>query len=183
MNLARSAAAMLPALMLAVCVLTFSGDAWGQGAEAVESPRDTLLAAARNIMEMTRFCVLITLDESGHPRARTMDPFLPDEDMVVWMGTFRATRKVRDIRNDPRVTLYYAHPENAGYVCLYGTARIVDDPAMKEKWWKDEWEQIYPQRETDFILIAVKPERLEVIDYSRGIKGDPNTWAPPSLEF
>jgi hypothetical protein len=74
-------------------------------------PRDTLIAAARQVMESARFCALITLDKSGHPRARAMDPFSPEEDMTVWLGTNRRTRKVQDIKNDSRVTLFYLDPE------------------------------------------------------------------------
>jgi general stress protein 26 len=174
----RSTGVVLFAFALLCSVLVC--DAWG---EETEASRDTLLTAARNLMEKIRFCVLITLDESGHPRSRAMDPFLPDEKMVIWMGTFRGTRKVQEIKKDPRVTLYYAHPEGAGYVSVYGTAKLVDDPELKKKWWKKEWEQFYPDKDKDFLLIAVTPKRLEVLDYSQGISGDPTTWIPPSVEF
>ena len=68
--------------------------------------RDTLIAVAREIMDAARFCTFVTLDESGQPHSRTMDPFQPGEDMVVRMGTTRASRKVREIENDPRVNLH-----------------------------------------------------------------------------
>ncbi len=148
-----------------------------------DTPRDTLVAAARQIMEAAGYCALITLDESARPRARSMDPFPPGDDMVVWLGTHRRTRKVADIRRDPRVTLYYAAPEGYGYVSLSGTARLVDDPAEKAHRWKEGWERYYTDREADYLLIAVTPERLEVIDYRRGIVGDPDNWRPPSVRF
>jgi general stress protein 26 len=112
-----------------------------------------------------------------------MDPFPPEEDMVIWLGTHRRSRKVSDIRNDPRVALYYLAPGAAGYVSISGTARLVDDPVEKSRRWKDEWDQFYVDREADYVLIAVTPERLEVVDYSRGITGDPETWEAPSVEF
>jgi general stress protein 26 len=145
--------------------------------------RDTLLAAAREIVEAARYCGLVTFDGSGDARVRTMDPFLPGDDWSIWMGTRRGSRKVRDIEADPRVVLYYEVPERGGYVAIHGTASLVDDPEEKATRWKDEWAAFYTDRETQYLLIRVIAERLEVIDYSRGIGGDPETWEPPMVEF
>ena len=87
-----------------------------------------LVAAARAIMTAARYCALITLDSSGRPQARTLDPFPPDEHMVVWLA-------------------------------------------------------FYPDRAKDYLLITVKPERLEVVNVKKGIVGDPTTWKPPSVNF
>jgi general stress protein 26 len=144
---------------------------------------DSLVAAARGIMETTPYCALITLAESGQPHVRTMDPFLPDDDMVVWFGTHRRSRKVQEIRDDPRVAIHYLATDGTGYVTLAGTARIVDDPSVKERYWKSEWEQFYPNGKADYVTIAVTPETLEVVDYSKGIAGDLNTWKVPSVKL
>lgn len=148
-----------------------------------QPPRDTLLHAARQIMEEARYCGLVTFDGMGHAQVRTMDPFLPESDMTIWMGTHRRSRKVKEIRNDPRVTLYYQSPTGVGYVTVFGSARIVDDAAEKASRWKEEWSAFYTDRDADYLLIRVMPERLEVLDYSRSIGGDPETWTPPSVEF
>jgi general stress protein 26 len=155
-----------------------------QGLQAqAPQPRDTLLAAAREIIESARYCGLVTLDESGNARVRTMDPFAPEADMTIWMGTNRRTRKVRQIENDPRVTLYYFSSDPVGYVTISGRARLVDDPAEKRARFKEGWEAFYADREAEFLLIQVTPERMEVISYSRGIGGDSETWEPPVVEF
>ncbi|MDH3457721.1 MAG: pyridoxamine 5'-phosphate oxidase family protein [Gemmatimonadota bacterium] len=144
---------------------------------------DTLLAAARDIMEASRYAALVTVLESGAPRAREMDPFAPDSQFVVWMGTHRATRKVRDLERDPRVLLYYQDPTGAGYVTIEGTARLVDDTAETAHRWKDEWAEFYPDRAATYLLIAVTPSRLEVVNYRRGVVGDSATWRVPAVEF
>ena len=155
-----------------------------QGLQAQSpQPRDTLLAAAREIIESARYCGLVTLDESGNARVRTMDPFPPEADMTIWMGTNRHTRKVRQIENDPRVILYYFSSDPVGYVTISGRARLVDDPAEKRARFKEGWEAFYADREAEFLLIQVTPERMEVISYSRGIGGDSETWEPPVVKF
>lgn len=146
-------------------------------------PRDSVLAAARAIMEAARFCALVTLDAEGAPRVRTMDPFPPRDDMTVWLGTDRDSRKVAEIEGDGRVALYYAAPDESGYVSVLGRARLVDDEAEKAARWKPEWEAFYPDRASDYLLIEVVPERIEVVDYARGLVGAPGTWEPPSATF
>ena len=165
----------LPLMLLACSSIT------AQSHQALT--RDQLVAAARAIMTAARYCALITLDSSGRPQARTLDPFLPDENMVVWLATNPRTRKVAEIRRHPRVTLYYFDREEQAYVTIYGIARLVNDVKEKAKHWKDEWKDFYPDRAKDYLLIVVKPERLEVVNVKKGIVGDPSTWKPPSVSF
>jgi general stress protein 26 len=145
--------------------------------------RAELIAAARETITAARYCALITLDSSGRPQARTLDPFPPDGNMVVWLATNPRSRKVAEIGRNPRVTLYYFDREGQAYVTISGTARLVNDPKEKAKRWKDEWKDFYPDRTRDYLLIVVKPERLEVVNVKKGIVGDPNTWKPPSVDF
>ena len=144
---------------------------------------DTLLAAAKNIMIETRYCALITLDENGHPQARMMDAFPPEDDMTVWLGTNSKSRKVKEIRNDHRVTLYYEAPNAAGYVVIRGKADLVDDPDMKLKYWKQKWDRFYSDQKDEYLLIKVIPSKMEIIDYGHGISSKSDAWAVPYVEF
>jgi general stress protein 26 len=164
-----------------IFVLTL--DVFSQQVRIQVYERDSLITAAREMIAETRYCALITLDKSSHPQARTMDPFLPQEDMVIWMGTNPQSRKVDEIKNDPRVTLYYEIAGGGGYVVLKGQAQLVDDPELKSHYWKKEWEQFYPDQNKNYTLIKMIPKRLELVDYKRGFVGDSKTWAAPSVEF
>ena len=154
-----------------------------QGDELKNYERDTLITAAKEIMKATRYCALITLDKSGLPQVRTMDPFSPNEEMVVWLGTNMNSRKVSEIRNDSRVTLYYEAPDESGYVVIQGNACLIDDPGKKEKYWKDEWDGFYPDKNSTYTLIKVIPEKVEIISYRHGITGSSETWEVPHIEF
>jgi general stress protein 26 len=142
-----------------------------------------LMDAARNIMNTAGSCALITLDQEGRPRVRAMDAFPPEKDFTVWFGTNKNTRKVEQIRNDPRVTLYYLEDNEAGYVMIHGNAELVDDPEQKEKRWKEGWEAFYQNKDEDYLLIRVTPKWMEVVSYTYGIEGDPLTWEPPIVLF
>jgi general stress protein 26 len=123
------------------------------------------------------------LDSSGRPQARTLDPFPPDDNMLIWLGTNARSRKVAEIRRSSRVTLYYFDRESQAYVTVHGTARLVNDAKEKAKRWKDEWKDFYPDRAKDYLLIVVTPEKLEVVNVKKGILGDPRTWKPRSVSF
>lgn len=152
-------------------------------AQEPEFSRDQLIAAAREIMTTTRYCALITNDGRGRANARTMDAFAPEEDMTVWFATNPLSRKVTEIRRNPRVTLYYFDRENQAYVTLHGIARVVNDPQEKARHWKDDWKTFYPDRDKSYLLIAVRPLRLEVVNVKGGIVGKSRAWDPPSVTF
>ena len=156
---------------------------WAQDTEFENYERDTLITAAKDIMMSARYCALITLDKSGHPQVRTMDPFSPNQDLVVWLGTNKNSRKVHEIRNDSRVTLYYEAPNGSGYVVIQGNATLIDDPEQKEKYWKEEWDDFYPDKNSTYTLIKVAPNKLEIISYMHGITGSSRTWTVPHIEF
>jgi len=63
--------------------------------------RAKVVAAAREVMAAQTYCALATIDETGRPQVRTMNPFPPEEDMTVWVATNTNSRKVQEIRKDP----------------------------------------------------------------------------------
>jgi general stress protein 26 len=156
-------------------------------AEAPSPPPDkqALRSAAADLMREARFCALITLDASGAPQARAMDPFPPEPDLDVWLATNAKTRKVDQIRRDPRVTLYYLAPGGSGYVTVLGEASVVSDPAEKVKRWKPEWKAFYSDenRGPDYLLIRVRPRRIEIVSGKHGIASAPDAWGPAILEL
>lgn len=145
--------------------------------------REALISAAREIMTTTRYCALITKGGNGRVHARTMDAFAPEADMAVWLATNPRSRKVAEIRRNPKVTLYYFDRESSAYVTLYGTARLVNDKNEKAKRWKEDWKTFYPDRHKSYLLIKVTPERIEVVNVNKGVVGVSPTWQPLSVDF
>ena len=152
---------------------------------AAKSGRAQILETAAGVMQAARYCTFATVDEEGQPRARVVDPFPPEKDMVVWMATKATTRKVAQIRKNPRATLLCFDGARKGYVTLLGTAAVVDDPAEKAKRWKPEWKEFYDDenRGADYVLIRLKPSRLEILSPADGLGNDPRTWIPISLQL
>lgn len=145
--------------------------------------RDTLIVAAREIINQTTYCGLVTLDTTGQPQIRTMNPFPLKDDFIIWFATSRNSRKVREIRNDPRVCVYYAdHKVAKGYVNITGKAVVIDDRDLLIRMKRAYWEGI-PGWEKIFVLIKIKPETIEVINYRHGLNNDPVSFRAPSMVF
>ena len=181
----RSAPVILVRLCLALALCLARVLPAGAQSTAASPEREQLLKAAREIMAASRYCAVITVDAAGRPVARAIDAFAPDERMVVWFATNPKTRKVQDLRRDPRVTLYYFDQRSPGlgYVTMYGRARLVDDEAEKQKRWKPEWAKLWPDRHESYLLVEVRPERLEIVSPQHGLNSDPVTWRPIVVEL
>jgi general stress protein 26 len=161
---------------LFVALLLLAGACLGQ------ANRDSVLLAAREIMMASKMCGFVTMD-GKNPQVRTMDPFPPESDFTIWLATNPESRKVKQLKKNSNVVLYYSDPAENGYVTVYGKALLVNDPMEKSKHWKEEWRPYYPNRDTQYLLIKVVPHYLEVINYKRGLKGDPKTWQPVKVMF
>jgi general stress protein 26 len=145
--------------------------------------RDTVLIAALEIIKETTYCALVTIDSTGQPQVRTMNPFPANDELITWFATSRNSRKVREIKNNPKVCVYYAnHLSAKGYVNITGTAEVIDDKDLLIKMKRDYWENI-PDWQNIFVLIKIVPKTLEVINYKHGLNNDPGTFRAPSIVY
>lgn len=144
---------------------------------------ERIVEAARAVMQSAEFCFLITVDGSTEPQARLMQPFAPDGEMKVWFGTNPSSRKVAQIRKNPRTTLAYYDKAGPNYVTLSGMARIVDTPAERRKHWRKEWEAFFPggPEGKNFVAIEFTPQRMELISTTHKIAAEPTS--PPATLY
>ena len=147
-----------------------------------EISRDSLLIYARMIIDSADSRVLVTVDEEGKPQARTMSPFPPEENWIIWLGTFPFSRKAKQIQNNPKVVVFYYDTKGMSYVSVSGKARLVNDPELKAKYWKSGWKRFYPNRDKDYILIEVTPVKLEICSFEYDLLWNPEG-LPASVEF
>jgi PPOX class probable F420-dependent enzyme len=173
----------LAAALSSFCALATAATA--QTPPPTPPDRAAILKAARQVVEKARYCSFVTVGQDGALQARIVDVFPPDEAMVVWIGTNPVTRKVAEVKKDPRATLLCFDPAGPAYVTLVGRAEVVTDPAEKAKRWKEDWQAFYKDknRGEDYVLIRVRPSRLEIVSYPDSLLNDPATWRPISVEF
>lgn len=155
-----------------------------QGTPA-DTTRARIIAAAADVMQSARYATLITIGEEGRPQARIVDPFAPESGLTIWIATNALTRKVQEIRADPRVTLLYFNATASEYVTLLGRAELVTDSAARAHHWKEDWTSFYKDRNrgSDYLLIRVRPFRIEISSPRHHLMNDPVTWRPVILDL
>lgn len=146
---------------------------------------DQLLQAAREVIAAARYCFFITNDSSGQPQARLMQQFPPGDDFTIWMGTNPRSRKVAQIRANPRAAVACSDADGPGYVTLTGRARLVDSLPERRKHWRSDWDAHFPGGPDgpNYILIEFLPGRLEIVSGRHKIGVAPNSPRPPALLF
>ena len=149
-----------------------------------DADRERIHAAAFDVMTAARYCTLVTIGGDSHPQARVVDPLL-GPDRTIWIATNPLTRKVEEIRRDPRVTLLFFNAAANEYVTIHGRARIVADAKTRAARWKAEWGPFYKNRSEgpDFLLIEVRPFRLEISSPRHGLPNDTVNWRPVTLDM
>lgn len=169
--------------LLILLTFTIPLESYCQDLDSKQYSDQKLIETAKKIITDAKTCALITIDNEGIPRARAMDGFAPEENLTIWFGTNSRSRKVAQIKKDPRVTLYYFDSDASSYVLIHGIAQLVSNPEAKEKYWKDAWEVFYPNIDKDYLLIKVVPQWMEVLSETYGITNNPITWEPPKVVF
>jgi general stress protein 26 len=136
---------------------------------------ELLLKTAKSSIRSAEYCFLITLGEKGEANARLVQPFEPEEDMTIWIGTWSKSRKVKEIQEDNRATLAFHDKEGTAYVTLLGSAQIERDTTKKRKYWREEWLGFLPQGPDgdDYVLVKFIPLRIELMSFSHGILPQP----------
>ena len=143
-----------------------------------------VLAAAREIISQDTFMTFITVDESGQPRARTLQHSPPDENMVMYFSTIPGTRKTEQIESNPKVTLHFDGPGDTSYVSIMGHATVHSDveTILKHDWRDDAGrDRFWPDFPEGYVLIRVTPEWLEVVHPD--IKSRDKDWRPQAVRF
>jgi general stress protein 26 len=140
-----------------------------------------ILQVSDSIIKSAYYATLITLDSKKQPKARIVEPFLPDKNYIIWIGTNPRSRKVRELKKNSKATLHYFDKSKLAYVSLMGNAFLINDDSLKKIKFKKEWDAYYPNKNTDFILIKFVPRTLEIINLSTGLTGDLKTWKPHQI--
>ena len=119
-------------------------------------------AACLNLMETTDVMYLSTIGSDGFPYTRIMsnlrnkkeNPGLVEifeqhkEDFLVYMVTSNSSDKMKQIRANPKVSVYLSVytsvPSEFQCLMLGGEIEEVTDKQLKKQLWQDGWEMFWP---------------------------------------
>ena len=157
---------------------------------------EQVLKAARLLMESDENMALVTVDDNGQPRIRTVKAFLsdvnpvdPHSSMTVWVMTRDSTRKIEQIRQNPQVSLYFNDDAKVSYLTVMGTAFVHTDPehprikAMLARPALDGYaDYFWPDFPKGFVMLEIKPNWIEYMDQEK-LKPHRETWRPQAVLF
>jgi len=139
--------------------------------ESAASPAGT--RAFWEIVDSLPYPLLVTLGEDGYPWSRPMHVVDRNANRL-WFATSRASRKVRQIEKDPRVTVLFVDSARFNYAAIHGEACVVADSDRGRTLWRDEWRDDWPDGpgDPDYVLLRVDGIRGH---YLRGTTGETGT--------
>jgi general stress protein 26 len=125
------------------------------------------------LMDEAEAVYLATVGEKG-PRIRALvnlrrRDLYPGPSEVCRTGNFSAffstsaaSDKVREVRANPDVALYYCKPEQFHGVMLAGRMEILTDAALKRALWCDDWRIYWPggADEPDYVVLRFKADEV-----------------------
>lgn len=149
-----------------------------------------MLDSAAALMARDAEVALVTVDAEGRPRVRTVRAFrlegatTPRERFTVFVLTRMSTRKVSQLAENARATLYFNEDQRVSYATLMGRATVHRDPAHpKLQSFLDPGTVrfFWPDFPRDFVILEITPDWLEFI--GPGVWNDPDTWRPQAVVF
>ncbi|MGD2142201.1 MAG: pyridoxamine 5'-phosphate oxidase family protein [Candidatus Bathyarchaeota archaeon] len=84
--------------------------------------------------------VYLTTFEDGEERSRPMTNFNEDPYKMFWFPTDADSRKVQDIKENPKVVVTFPSKKRSEYYEITGRAEFEDKAVTEEKW---EWWYLY----------------------------------------
>lgn len=151
----------------------------------------SIVLAARALMAADENAALVTVDADGQPRVRSVRAFLEDLDladlrrsMTVWVMTRHSTRKVEQLRRNPKATLYFDDDAELSYLSIMGVAVVHTDPAVvaTKPFYDDGHASFFwPKFPHDFVVLEIQPHWIEFM--GPGIPNHAEHWRPQGLDL
>jgi len=138
---------------------------------------EDLLGPAAEAMDAADVAFVTTIGEDGYPHTRAMfnlrNPrWFPRQaalfaahrrDLLVLLTTNTSSSKVRHLRRDPRMGVYFCDPVRYLGLQLTGDGEVLDDPSIRRALWNEGWERYYPGGPDDpeHTILRLRPRRAE----------------------
>ena len=116
-----------------------------------------VMAQCRQWMTRPELIELGSIDLDGYPQIRSManmrckalypqlkDFFEEEPPFRTYLTTHGRSEKVRQLRRNGQVSVYFISPQSFQSLLLVGEIRKVSDKRIKEMLWQPDWTQSYP---------------------------------------
>ena len=132
-----------------------------------QSLKEKALALIDNVDSKVNPFSLSTIDGEGYPSTRMMGIFFR-EGLTIYLNSQSPSKKLDQIENNPKVSLFFHAPGYTELLCYYGLAKLVFSPEERARAWELLPEALKkyhsgPQAPT-LAVIRIEPVKLEYTD-------------------
>lgn len=130
------------------------------------NPQDIKKAIWQTVQECRKTFVYITIDPQGYPRGRYMGGLMV-KNGIIYMATFGESRKIKQLKDNPRSELLFATVGYKKIVSLGGDSRVETSLPLKQEFWDANpscKEYFSSPKAAEFGLIAFVPHSGEYLD-------------------
>jgi general stress protein 26 len=119
-----------------------------------------------SIMKANSLHAYLATCDGDQPRVRPVSPIVED-DMSIWVTTGGTSRKVKQIRQNPKICLAFVElPDGDRAAIVIGEAQIIPDIEKKKRVWKlasfDLWKHFPNGPDSgDFCLLKIIVKSIE----------------------
>ena len=126
------------------------------------------------LMKTAEAACLSTIDDNGFPQTRVMGnlrnteqyPGLTklfselNDDFLTYLTTSKSSAKMQQIRDNPKVSLYFCNCAEFHTLLLVGCAEEVTDQEFKKQLWQDGWEMYWPggPNSDEYVVLKLLPD-------------------------
>ena len=97
-------------------------------------------------IEDVRIAMLVTVNANHEIHSRPMGTAHVDEEGNIWFFTNEYSSKVDEISHENKVVVTYSDSNNSTYLCIKGTASLVDDRAKNGRILEPGDQSVFPKR-------------------------------------
>ncbi|UCG63279.1 MAG: pyridoxamine 5'-phosphate oxidase family protein [Candidatus Zixiibacteriota bacterium] len=100
--------------------------------------------ACLDLIERSQIVIVGTVNTDGFPEIRAMLNMEHDGLREFWFSTNTSSRKIAQLKANPKGCVYYVDSEAFRGVTLTGTFEILQDKESRQRLWREGFEQYYP---------------------------------------
>jgi general stress protein 26 len=105
---------------------------------------DYVLNESLALIESSPIAMLGSVDGKGFPNIKAMLNMEHEGLKTIWFSTNTSSKRVAQVRKNPKVCVYYVDQEKFRGLMLVGTVEVLQDPASRQRLWRPGFEKYYP---------------------------------------
>ena len=104
----------------------------------------SVLAESLALVERSPVAMLGSVDANGWPNIKAMLNMEHEGLKTIWFGTNTSSRRVGQLRQNPKACVYYVDQEQFKGLMLVGMVEILQDAASRRRRWRPGFEKYDP---------------------------------------